>query len=202
MDGGSLVPLLSDPGLPAVERAEDALIFYRPSAGVGAVRQGAHKLYVVWNRFSQQIVHRELYRVDAETNPDLGEMHDLSAVDSCRADRLEAILTGYLAKIGALAIVGWCHPDCAKESDSAIPKSCTAHPPDTCRYCPRCANSTVAVGLRALEAARALTVEQPCTVKGTTAGPGLGSTAASTADKCVCGASGPTGQRRGHRHED
>lgn len=97
IDGGSFVPLLRNPAQGRVKRARDGLIFHRPRRLFSVVRQGPYKLMVHWNR-KDEIVSRELYRLDADPRED---MRGIAEEKPEVAASLERLLRDYLDQVDA-----------------------------------------------------------------------------------------------------
>ena len=97
LDGVSLKPLFLRPTEATVRRAVDGLVFHRPANRVSAIRQGEYKLLVNWDR-GGAVASRELYHFAPDPRE---EGRDIAKKEPARADRLQAVLLGYLKTANA-----------------------------------------------------------------------------------------------------
>ncbi len=96
VDGVSFVPLLKNAEA-TLERPEEALFFHRPDKGASAIRQGAEKLMLSWNR-AGDMTGRILYQVSPDPRE---EGHEITAERPEKADALQALLLDFLEKANA-----------------------------------------------------------------------------------------------------
>ena len=91
VDGGSFVPLLTNPEVSSVSRAVEGLIFSRPRQRSAAIRDGDWKLLAKINA-RRQIQSIQLFKV----RKDIAELKDLSKQQPEKAEALQSRLKEFL----------------------------------------------------------------------------------------------------------
>ena len=94
LDGGSFVPLFSDPETDSVKRPIDGLIFSRPRQRMAAIRAGKWKLLAKINA-KREIQSSKLFNVVE----DIAEKNDLFTTQADKAKQLQARLKTYLETV-------------------------------------------------------------------------------------------------------
>ena len=94
LDGGSFVPLFSDPETDSVKRTIDGLIFSRPRQRMAAIRAGKWKLLAEVNA-KREIHSSKLFNVVE----DIAEKNDLFTTQADKAKQLQARLKTYLETV-------------------------------------------------------------------------------------------------------
>ena len=94
LDGGSFVPLFSDPETDSVRRPIDGLIFSRPRQRMAAIRAGKWKLLAKINA-KREIQSSKLFNVVE----DIAEKNDLFTTQADKAKQLQARLITYLETV-------------------------------------------------------------------------------------------------------
>ena len=94
LDGGSFVPLFSDPETDSVKRPIDGLIFSRPRQRMAAIRAGKWKLLAKINA-KREIQSFKLFNVVE----DIAEKNDLFTTQADKAKQLQARLKTYLETV-------------------------------------------------------------------------------------------------------
>ena len=94
LDGGSFVPLFSDPETDSVKRPIDGLIFSRPRQRMAAIRAGKWKLLAKINA-KREIQSSKLFNVVE----DIAEKNDLFTTQADKAKQLQARLITYLETV-------------------------------------------------------------------------------------------------------
>ena len=94
LDGGSFVPLFSDPETDSVKRPIDGLIFSRPRQRMAAIRAGKWKLLAEVNA-KREIQSSKLFNVVE----DIAEKNDLFTTQADKAKQLQARLKTYLETV-------------------------------------------------------------------------------------------------------
>lgn len=94
LDGGSFVPLFSNPKSGSVKRPIDGLIFSRPRQGMAAIRDGEWKLLAEINA-KREILSAQLFNVVE----DIAEEKDRSSTQPDKAKQLHARLKTYLETV-------------------------------------------------------------------------------------------------------
>ena len=94
LDGGSFVPLFSDPEIDSVKRPIDGLIFSRPRQRMAAIRAGKWKLLAKINA-KREIQSSKLFNVVE----DIAEKNDLFMTQADKAKQLQARLKTYLETV-------------------------------------------------------------------------------------------------------
>ena len=94
LDGGSFVPLFSDPETDSVRRPIDGLIFSRPRQRMAAIRAGKWKLLAKINA-KREIQSSKLFNVVE----DIAEKNDLFTTQADKAKQLQARLKTYLETV-------------------------------------------------------------------------------------------------------
>ena len=94
LDGGSFVPLFSDPETDSVKRPIDGLIFSRPRQRMAAIRAGKWKLLAEVNA-KREIQSSKLFNVVE----DIAEKNDLFTTKADKAKQLQARLKTYLETV-------------------------------------------------------------------------------------------------------
>ena len=94
LDGGSFVPLFSDPETDSVKRPIDGLIFSRPRQRMAAIRAGKWKLLAKINA-EREIQSSKLFNVVE----DIAEKNDLFTTQADKAKQLQARLKTYLETV-------------------------------------------------------------------------------------------------------
>ena len=94
LDGGSFVPLFSDPEIDSVKRPIDGLIFSRPRQRMAAIRAGKWKLLAKINA-KREIQSSKLFNVVE----DIAEKNDLFTTQADKAKQLQARLKTYLETV-------------------------------------------------------------------------------------------------------
>lgn len=94
LDGGSFVPLFSDPETDSVKRPIDGLIFSRPRQRMAAIRAGKWKLLAEVNA-KREIQSSKLFNVVE----DIAEKNDLFTTQADKAKQLQVRLKTYLETV-------------------------------------------------------------------------------------------------------
>ena len=94
LDGGSFVPLFSNPKSGSVKRPIDGLVFSRPRQGMAAIRDGEWKLLAEINA-KREIQSTKLFNVVE----DIAEEQDRSSAQPDKARQLHARLKTYLEAV-------------------------------------------------------------------------------------------------------
>jgi len=94
LDGGSFVPLFSDPETDSVKRPIEGLIFSRPRQRMAAIRAGKWKLLAEVNA-KREIQSSKLFNVVE----DIAEKNDLFTTQADKAKQLQARLKTYLETV-------------------------------------------------------------------------------------------------------
>lgn len=98
IDGGSIMPLFSNPVNGVVKRPLDELIFHHPGALSSAIRQGPYKLFVTWNQ-EGEIESRALYNLEADVVENTKS--NLATTKTSKTNEMEKILLNYLKLVDA-----------------------------------------------------------------------------------------------------
>lgn len=96
VDGVSISPLLKDPKA-TIGRPDDAIYHHRPARKMSTIRQGPHKLMLIWKP-DGEIGTRFFYQIEEDPRE---EGHDLASVNTDKADALQKLLLAHLKKVNA-----------------------------------------------------------------------------------------------------